>query len=343
MGVTLIATVAGAVVAGTLYQLIGTGRYRHRLAPPGQMIDVGGHRVHVVCSGAGSPVVVFESGIAASSLSWSLVQPAVGAFARTCAYDRAGLGWSDAPSCPRRFDRIVDELAAVLSHVAPQERCLLVGHSYGSFVVCACARRFPEKVAALVLVDPALEWLTMTRDRARMLQRGHFLARVGAVLARVGVVRACLALLTGGAPTAPRQVSRLFGPTVAHTLERLVGEVRKLPPAVHPIVQAHWSQPKCLNAMGEYLRALAEDSGIIAAAIPPRDVRVAVISSHNQPPEQMALHRELARATDAGVHVTAERSGHWVQFDEPDLVVRVIRQLIDAERAGRSSVPHTFK
>lgn len=320
------------VGAGAFYQLIGSARYRRTFTPPGRMLDVGGHRVHVLCSGVGTPAVVFESGIAASSLSWSIVQPAVAEFTRACAYDRAGLGWSDAPSCPRRFERVVDEFAAMVSHVARGGRCVLVGHSYGAFVVRAYAGRFPEQVAALVLIDPALEWLTLTPQRARMLLGGQRLAQIGAVLARVGVVRACLALLTGGAPAAPRHFVKVFGPTAAATLERLVGEVRKLPSSVHPIVQGHWSQPKCFHAMADYFRALAMDSATIGTLVPPRELPVTVISSRQQPPDQIAAHRALAQTSLRGMHVTAERSGHWVQFDEPELVVRVIRHLIEADR-----------
>jgi hypothetical protein len=114
--------------------------------------------------------------------------------------------------------------------------------------------------------------LATTPHRERLLWGGQKLSRIGALMARVGVVRACLALLTGGAPAAPRRFVRLFGPTAARTLERLVGEVRKLPPEVHPIVQALWCDPKCFHAMADHLAALERDRETIAAAIPPREV-----------------------------------------------------------------------
>jgi pimeloyl-ACP methyl ester carboxylesterase len=333
--VTFLAVLAGLVAIGALYQRIGAARQRRAFTAPGQMIDADGHRVHLVCTGAGAPVVIFESGIAASSLSWSLVQPAVAEFTRACAYDRAGFGWSDAPSCPRRFERIVDELTRVVSHAAGNQRCILVGHSFGSFIVRAYASRRPEQVAALVLVDPAIEWLTLTPQRARMLWGGRHLATIGAFLAHIGVVRACLALLVGGAPAAPKHFVKVFGPTAASTLERLVGEVRKLPAAVHPIVQAHWSQPKCFHAMADYFGALAEDAATIASLTPPGDVPVTVISSRNQPSDQIAAHQALARAAERGAHVMARRSGHWVQFDEPELIVDVIRNIVDREWDAR--------
>lgn len=331
---TLLGALAVLLAAGALYQRAGLRRHRQRLRPAGLLVDVGGHRLHVLCRGRGTPVVILESGIAASSLSWAAVQPAVAAFTRVCAYDRAGLAWSDAPSSPRSFDRIVAELAAVLAHVAPREPLVLVGHSFGSFVVRGYAAAHPDRIAGLVLVDPPLEWLTVTSDRARMLRGARHLARLGALLAHVGVVRACLALLAGGAPGVPRRFVRVFGQRTAGTLERLVGEVRKLPPAVHPVVQALWCQPKCFLSMADHLRALERDRDAIAAAVPGGELPVTVISRGSAPPEEVEAHRRLAGSSANGRHVVASKSAHWIQFDEPALIVSAVEELVDASRAG---------
>jgi len=320
---------------GALYQVVSARHHGQRCTLPGRLIDVGGHRLHAVCQGEGKPIVLLESGIAASSLSWALVQPKIAKFTRVCAYDRAGLAWSDLASAPRTFTRIVEELRMVLVDVAPRGPYVLVGHSFGSFVVRGYAAHFPRDVAGLVLVDPPTEWLMMTRQRIRMLRGGVHLSRLGALLAYVGVVRACLALLTGGAPGAPRRLVKIFGATAARTLEKLVGEVRKLPPDVHPIVQMHWCQPKCFYAMADHLSVLARDGASMAALAPPRDVPVVVISSRDQPPEQIAAHRRLIERSHGGRHVIATRSGHWIQFDEPDLIVEAIRELVELSRAGR--------
>jgi pimeloyl-ACP methyl ester carboxylesterase len=343
------------LAAGVLYQRVGLTRQRRQFAPPGQLIDVGGHRLHVTCRGAGSPIVFFESGIAASSLSWSLVAPAVATFTRACAYDRAGLGWSEAPSskapsspppssdapssatlavdaAPRAwsFDRIVNDHCALLDHLGPHQQYVLVGHSFGSFVVRAVAMRRPEQIAGLVLVDPATEWLTATPQRIRLLRGGRQLSRVGAMLAHLGVVRACLALLTSGAPGAPRNFVKIFGPTAAHTLERLVGEVRKLPPELHPAVRSLWCQPKCFHAMANHMAVLERGDPLISITnvAPRRDIPVVVLSGSNQPPEQLAAHRLIAEASDRGRHVIATRSKHWIQFDEPELIVDAIRDIV---------------
>jgi len=334
-------SVVGLLIAlpsiGFLYQWVATARRRSRFAAPGALIDVGGHRLHAICRGTGGPVVLLESGIASSSLSWTVVQPEIAKFTRVCAYDRAGLAWSDAACTARSFDDIVDELSRVLAYVAPEDQYVLVGHSFGSYVIRAYAMRHPNKVRGLVLVDPPTEWLTMTPQRARMLRSGRLLSRIGTLLAHAGVVRACLTLLTGGAPGAPRRFVKALGPTAAHTLERLVGEVRKLPRDVHPVLQELWCQPKCFEAMAEHLRVLEREAVSIEAVSSPSEIPIIVVSGGQQPPEQLNAHRMLAERSTHGRHVIAARSTHWVQFDEPELIVGLVRELVERARRSPSS------
>jgi pimeloyl-ACP methyl ester carboxylesterase len=331
----IVGVLAALIVAGMLYQRAASRAASRRFPAPGELIDVGGHRLHVTCSGTGRPAVVLEAGIAASSLSWAAVAPSVAQFTRACTYDRAGLAWSDVPSCPRTFDRIVEEFATVTARVAPGERCILVGHSFGSFIVRGYAMRHPDAVAGLVLVDPAVEWLKPDAERAYRLRRAQYLARIGAVLAHVGIPRALLALLVGGAPAAPQRFSRLFGNTVAQTLGRLVSEVRKLPPGTYPVMQAFWSEPKCYHAMADHLAALERDGGVIARVVSPAKIPTIVISSANQPQEHIDIQRTLADASHAGKHIVAARSSHWVQLDEPELVMAAVRELVDSDRPDR--------
>ena len=102
------------VLTGMIFQAIGSARDARRFPPPGRLVSVGGHRLHIYCIGKGTPAVVMDSGFPASSLSWTFVQPAVARFTHVCSYDRAGLGWSDAGPMPRSSRQIVDELRALL-------------------------------------------------------------------------------------------------------------------------------------------------------------------------------------------------------------------------------------
>jgi len=331
----MIATAALVLVvfaAGALYQFIGERRTARRYPPPGTMVDVDGQRMHVVCAGDGKPAVLFESGIAASSLSWTLVQREVAMFTRACAYDRAGLGWIEPVRRPRTVGRMLAEFRGVLASIPDAGPYVLVGHSFGSFIACAYASEHPADVAGLVLLDPPSEWQARTAEQARLLRGGIQLSRVGGILARLGIVRASLALLSGGAPGIPRRVVRIFGPTAAHTLERLVGEVQKLPADVHPIVQALWCQPKCFRAMADHLAALEEMGAFVARVTSLHDVPLVIISSGDQPADTIARHRQLARLSSQGRHVTASKATHWIQFDDPGLVVATIRDIVDRAR-----------
>src|SRR5919197_2640240 len=286
--------IALVLAAGALYQFIGARASIRRYAAPGVMITVDGQELHVVCAGRGEPGVLFESGIAASSLSWAGVLPQVGSITRACAYDRAGLGWSAPCRGPRTVSRMLNELHAVKTHALAARPAVLVGHSFGALLACAYASAHPADIAGLVLVDPPSEWHKITREQARLLWGGIHLSRMGGLLARLGIVRACLALLTGGAPGVPRNFVRIFGPTAARTLERLVGEVRKLPPEVHPLVQRHWCEPKCFRAMADHLAALEETAAVINRITSLPDVPLVVISSGDQPTDVIDRHRQLA-------------------------------------------------
>src|SRR6266536_253947 len=102
MTVIVVATVlAGLVGSGVLYQIVGARQSARRFRPPGMMVHVEGQHLHLVCAGNGQPIVLFESGIAASSLSWTRVLHDVASFTRACAYDRAGFGWSEASRTAR--------------------------------------------------------------------------------------------------------------------------------------------------------------------------------------------------------------------------------------------------
>jgi pimeloyl-ACP methyl ester carboxylesterase len=293
----------------------------------------------VVTAGRGAPAVVFEAGIAASSLSWAHVLPEIAKTTRACAYDRAGLAWSDPCPHPQTLAHIMADLDTVLANTAMPQPFVMVGHSFGCFVACAYASRRPSAVAGLVLVDPpaASEWREPTPERRRLLRRGIRLSYVGGILARLGVVRASLALLTGGAPRVPATLIRTLGPTAAGKLHHLVTQVRKLPPEIYPFVQAHWSDPKCFRALAGHLRVLQEAAAFVASLHALPDAPLVVISSAESAPQQLDEHRELARLSSSGRHVVAERSGHWIQFDEPQLVVSAIRGMIGDLRAGRSS------
>lgn len=329
------------ILAGVVYQRIGTARDARRLPPPGRLVKVGRARLHLHAQGHGSPPVVFDAGISASSLSWLRVAPAVGEFTRAICYDRSGLAWSDRTHAPVSARTLATELRVLLEVGAVAPPYVLVAHSFGTFVVRAFASQFPDRVAGLVLVDPILpsEWLNMAQAQRRRLAGGVFLSRVGAVLAAVGFVRLCLDLLQRGSTAVPKGAARMFGSEASALMTRLVAQVQKLPREAWPQMCAHWSRPRSFLAMADHLSGLRQSAVEIAAAGPIGDVPLIVITAGTQPASVRAEHARIAADSTRGIHIVAEEAGHWILIDEPGVVIDAVKRVVDMCRSCYKAQP----
>src|SRR5918997_3729475 len=140
-------------IVGAIYQAIATERAERAYPPPGEMVDVGGYSLHINCVGQGSPTVVLDGGSGEMSADWVWVQREVSDTTRVCAYDRAGMGWSEMGPQPRDAERISGELHALLMGGGIEGPYVLVGHSFGGLYMQTYAARYPDDVAGVVLVD----------------------------------------------------------------------------------------------------------------------------------------------------------------------------------------------
>lgn len=322
---------AAALVAGATYQALGRARDKRRFPPPGRLVDIGGGCLHADEKGEGAPLVVFDAGIAATSLSWRLVQPEIARSTRTVSYDRAWLGWSEPILQPRSIWQVVEELRALLDRTGLGGRRILVAHSYGALVARAYAARYPAEVCGMVLVDPTAvsQWAEPSESRRKMLQRGILLSRRGVLLARLGIVRATLSLLAGGARSFPKFVARASSGRGAVFTEQIANQIRKLPRDVWPMIQSHWCDPKCFEGMARYLESLPES----AAAVRSIDVYngpLIVLSAGSATAAELAEHERLARCSPQGRCERVSGSTHWIQFDQPDVVIRAIGEMVAA-------------
>lgn len=172
------------------YQTIGEALDRRALTAPGQLVDVGGHRLHLSCAGSGTPTVVLEAGLGEPGASWALIAPALADDTRVCIYDRAGRGWSE-PS-PGRQDgvAVATDLHELLVRAGVPSPYVLVGHSTGAQYVRIFAGRYPEQVAGMVLLDgqPA-EAFESLPDYLTFYSRFRRVSGLLPSLARVGVGR----------------------------------------------------------------------------------------------------------------------------------------------------------
>ena len=183
----ILAVLAVAAIAGG-YETVREALDARAYPPPGQLVDVGGHRLHLYCTGSGSPTVVLEPGLGASSADMSWIAPVVARDTRTCVYDRAGRGWSDPVDDPQDADQIAADLHTLLTEAQVDGPYVLAGHSFGGLYVRDFAAQFPDQVAGLVLLDSTASRVRPSAVNAQAPTVGRVLTVVPAV-AHLGVGR----------------------------------------------------------------------------------------------------------------------------------------------------------
>ena len=304
-----------------------------RLPPaPGELIDVGGHRLHLHCQGVDGPPVVFDAALGASSLSWTYVLPEVAAFARACAFDRAGFGWSDAGPLPRTTGRIVEELRALLASAAVPPPYILVGHSFGGLTARLFLQRFPQDVAGLVLLDPAYpeDWVSPSAAHAALVRRGVQLCRYARHAARLRITHVVAALAQAGALGSARLAAFIASRGALQRVdEEVMAPAAKLPSDVRAIAQRFWREAKFFEALGSQIESIGESAATVPVDQEFGDVPMVVVSGEtNSDAGQLARQERLAARSSRGRHVIARRSGHWIPLDRPDVVVAAVREVM---------------
>src|SRR5215213_3945051 len=151
--VWMIAGLLALAVIGAIYQVIATQIDQRTYSPPGEMVDVNGHLMHINCMGEGGTTVVLEAANFGMSAHWFRVQQQLGKTTRVCAYDRAGMGWSEPGSELRDARQISSELHTLLKGASTEGPYVLVGHSYGGLYARMYAARYSDETAGVALVD----------------------------------------------------------------------------------------------------------------------------------------------------------------------------------------------
>jgi len=191
----LIVTMLLLAIAGTIYQTAATESDRKNFPPPGNLIDVGGFKMHIYCMGEGSPTVILESMSGGGSPYWGWIQPEVAKGTRVCTYDRAGFYWSESDPDPQTLARTVRNLHTLLVNANVEEPYVLVGHSIGGLYVRQFTEDYPEQVAGLVLLDAGNP--EQYQQYPELFAGGDSMLRIMPVLqtlTRVGVGRLYFAL-----------------------------------------------------------------------------------------------------------------------------------------------------
>ena len=305
------------------------------------MVDIGGWRLHLNCTGdaaTSKPTVILEPGIGDFSVEWSLVQPRVTQFARVCSYDRAGDGWSDLGPYPRTFRQIVYELHTLLQKADIQPPYVLVGHSYGGWLVRLYAYTYPADVAGMVLVDAGAD------DPLRLTANGTVKRSSALVTGQpVPPVKTSTPLRESDVP--PGALSQMKAAAERAAADANPGSRRKLPPDAQRMrtwTLARWQHVAAASNPVE-LEELADLRAQQGRVEHPMGDRPLVVLARGLPEEDgpdantlEADHRTeqavMARLSTTGRLVIAAKSAHHIQLDEPELVSQSIAEVIAAAR-----------
>jgi pimeloyl-ACP methyl ester carboxylesterase len=308
-------------------------------APPGRLIDLGGYRLHLYCTGQGTPTVVLSAGAGDFATDWALVQPEVAKHTRVCSYDRSGEAWSERGPAPRSIDQEVYDLHRLLAAAGERAPYLLAGQSLGGMVARLFAQRYRTETIGLVLVDAFSEdtRLSMNGRLVRMRE----LSRQRDIPLPRDSVRPSDRLSAEDEAKAREFMTKVIGtPKIEPPFDRL-------PPDAQRARLWALAQPGHYAGGDDYLAEITArvHDETSRTPHPLGDLPLVVLdrTRDEYPPEQMAMlakeHREqqqaLAKLSTAGTVRRVEGAGHHIQLDQPGAVVEALLSLVSSARASR--------
>jgi pimeloyl-ACP methyl ester carboxylesterase len=312
--VWLVAGLLALAVIGAIYQVVATQIDQRTYPPPGEIVDVGTHTLHIKCLGEGGPTVILEADNLGMSAHWVRVQQQLAQTTRVCAYDRAGMGWSESGTEPRDASQISSELHTLLKGADTEAPYVLVGHSYGGLYARMYAARYPNQVAGVVLVDSSHpEQFTRSPEGRAMYEQTRRMGAVIPWLTRLGVIR-----LINFYPAHP-----------------------DLPSQQRAQIEAFNSSTQQVVTTAEEFRATPETNTQVSNMGSLGDKPLAVLSAGEQSSDWLEMQQELAALSPNSVHRVVEGATHEsLLYDKGDSKVTsvAIEQVVDA---GRTDQPLT--
>jgi pimeloyl-ACP methyl ester carboxylesterase len=315
--VGFVALIAILLATGFGYEFVSATRDGRRFDPPGEMVDVGGYRLNILCKGdAPGPTVIIEAGGGVGAIGYRAVQDEIARFARVCSYDRAGLGWSEPAPSARSFAAYARELDALLEGARVPRPYVLVAHSWGGGVAREFVREHGDQVAGLVLVETGDQQLASLPNAQESFARARQINSTAAVLQRFGVIRLVPALLGPYANAADEVKARLLRPGTFAAMAR----------------------------EGDVIAATPADQGWTGSEMSVGDMPLVVVvrgrpDMGDDPEFERAwveAHRRLGEVSKNSLVLVAETSGHLVHVDQPAVYVDAVRRVVAAARDGNS-------
>ena len=296
-------------------------RLKKKYPPIGQLVDIGGYRLHMHIEGEGTPTIVFDSGAGGIGLTWELVRPAISKMTRVITYDRAGLGWSDPSPKPRRADVMAEELHALLKNANIEAPFILVGHSLGGVVARQFAAKYPNEVAGLVMVDSAHEQQVKHFPEAlvKMVNSMKGMMGVMKLMSKLGIfaLKPDLVQIGDNGNLAKGLVANMQGVMASSNshAEAMIAESES--------VFAAETQP--ISTLGNLPLTVIRHGQLDENAVPPslgQQVR------DDYEAAWQTLQAEIMSLSTQGRLIVAERSGHNIMFDQPEIIIESILEMV---------------
>lgn len=301
-----LAALLGLMLVGYIYEPRAEAADATAYPPPGELVDVGGYRLHINCTGTGSPTVVIEAGLGDWSTGWGFVQPEVARTTRVCTYDRAGWGWSDAGPLPRDAAQFAKELHTLLQNAKIPGPYVMVGHSLGGLGVRVFVHDYASEVAGVVLID-SMSPRQFTQSPISAQSQANALSQpfsLPALLARFGIVRLLarpLGIMPPGTPDENAYFSRLVR---TQNAQALTNDSQGMPAA--------GAEASAVKTFG--------------------DLPLIVLTARrNNIPGWQEWQTELLQLSSNSQQLFAE-SDHSIQFEEPNAAVAAILQMVQQVR-----------
>lgn len=317
----LVVILAALATSGAIYQSVATAIDRRNYPPPGQLVDVGGYRMHIHCVGDGSPTIILDHVGAANAAQWGLVQPALANSTRVCAYDRAGFGWSDPGPAPRDAQQNMHELHTLLDKAGIPGPYVLVGHSYGGNVARLYVAHYRDQVAGMVLVDPGNLFDTPgvpPEINAEWKAADQTIMRLAPILSRLGVIRLSAAAgLVPGHGDLPMPVGAAFDAANLRT--------------------TFW------DTLGAQNQAMPATSAAVLGASHSYGALPLIVLSVDQPTNRSRqtwteVNAKLATYSTIGIHRVVAGADHMalaLDREHAQVTIDAILQVVEATRTGQ--------
>jgi pimeloyl-ACP methyl ester carboxylesterase len=309
-------------VIGMVYEAIMAAGDAQRYPAPGQLVDVGGYQLELNCIGEGSPTVILTYGFADNSLTWNAVQKQIASRGqvRVCAWDRAGLGWSEA--LPQQRARTPSEVAAelhtLLTKAGISGPYVMVGHSLGGMYTRLYAIKYPEDVAGITLLDSSHESSNgdLSPKSVEELGRAPSANPLYVTLVRLGILR-------------------LFGQSL---LTGLQPAAVYLPEDVEPTYMGLTGRLKALQAWANEEAGMTQDDPVLEASTSLGDKPLALLVStqgiKNNPRWQKAQEMMATYSSNSRMRIVPD-SEHMLQWQYPEAVTATVVDVLESVRTGQ--------